>query len=147
MNQFKFLLIFFLSSISISSYSLTIGLAKTTSKYGEPLSVEIELYKLYEINYSDIKYRIVPRKEHGLISTSEALFENSKFGFYASNGIGWVTITSPHNVETSIIDFVIEITWPSGKTKRRYQIPVYGKKIPSPDESRKCEFRGSIKCD
>lgn len=143
----RYLIILLGIIISFTANAIAVGGINVHSKYGQPLILEIELFNIYDINHKDIQVRIVPKSEHGIKTTAEDKLKNISFGIYTSNGIGWISITSPEKIYGGPVDFIIEVKWPEGRTFRHYRASLIGLSGHEPIEENICPSNSIwIKC-
>lgn len=117
------------------------------SYYGEPLNLELELFNLYDIDFENLKVRVVPYLEHGIKGTMENKIESFSYGVYTSNGIGWVSITSSDAIYSGEINLIIEVVSSRGSFYRHYKQNLIGKPLINSGDEFICPSRGRwIKC-
>lgn len=135
----RFILASLISSLlSVNSYGLAIGNAKTVSRYGEPIALEIELYGMTGLDKKAVSYKIGSVYGDG----KKIDYKNAKFGLYSSGNIGWLTISIPEKSLFRKIKYDIEVTWPGGKMARSYSGQFLGV-IPS-DSTPQCHSKGTL---
>lgn len=125
MKLFFCIFAFLITIASSTSSALTVGISNPVSKIGDPFKAEVELYNIYDLRPSDISFRVISPK--GMSAKYKKLFDNISTGFYSSNGIGWISISSTEPVFDRSFIFSIEIVWPDGKATRTYSLRMRGK--------------------
>jgi hypothetical protein len=113
--------------IYMQASAITIGQMVAKSTYGNPLSLEIELYNLVPDDLNNIKFKIIDRKIHKMQGTIEGLISDISVGIFSSGTIGWLTITSPSIINVGNVNLVVEISWPGGRSVRHYDLLLIGK--------------------
>jgi hypothetical protein len=136
-NRAKILFIFMLSTFSLNSNAIVFGNAQTTSNYGESVTIQIEVFNLYNLKYSDIDFKLINviNKEK---SNKSYKIEIDK-SFIQSDGLGWITIVTKYPIYNGVLIFTLELDSDETKGKRRYELSFYGKEKNRPDKTCKIE--------
>lgn len=138
MKQILFISLIALCLSSANSFALAIGNAKTISRYGEPISLEVELYGVSGLDKKSISYKILSMYGDG----KKIDHKNAKFGFYSSGNIGWLTISFPVKSSFRNIAYDIEVSWPGGSMARSYSGKFLGSSVNK--DAPECHSNGTL---
>ncbi|MDX1801540.1 MAG: FimV/HubP family polar landmark protein, partial [Marinobacter sp.] len=114
--------------------ALGLGEVELQSYLNEPLNAEIALLKTEGVSPDNIIVELASEQSYKRLGLSRNFFlSNLKFNVTtAPNGQLVIDVTSREPVREPYLDFLIEVTWPSGRLMREYSVlvdpPVYAEK-------------------
>ncbi len=115
-------------------HALGLGDVKLQSYLNEPLDAEIALLKTEGVSPDNIIVELASEQSYKRLGLSRNFFLSKlKFNVTtAPSGQLVVDVTSREPVREPYLDFLIEVTWPSGRLMREYSVlvdpPVYAEK-------------------
>ena len=122
--------------------ALGLGEVELQSYLNEPLNAEIALLKTEGVSPDNIIVELASEQSYKRLGLSRNFFlSNLKFNVTtAPNGQLVIDVTSREPVREPYLDFLIEVTWPSGRLMREYSVlvdpPVYAEKSGLKDQVR-----------
>ena len=123
--------------VSTQVNALGLGDIKIKSALNEPLSAEIKLHQIRDLNPLQIRPRMANQDEFALAGLSQQrALSDIRFQVKVNpNGTGVILLTSREPVKEPFINFLVEVNWPSGRLVREYTLlldpPVFD---PSPTQ-------------
>ncbi|BBB29426.1 FimV/HubP family polar landmark protein [Neptunomonas japonica] len=140
--------------VSTQANALGLGDIKIKSALNEPLSAEIQLHQIRDLNPLQIRPRMADQDEFALAGLSQQrALSDIRFQVKVSpNGSGVILLTSREPVKEPFINFLVEVNWPSGRLVREYTLlldpPVFDpsptQKFVEPAVSSSVDTRSSI---
>lgn len=123
----KQVILFLLAIMSITSFkaaAIVFGNAKTLSKYGNSVVIEIEVFNLYDFQHKDIDIQLLNfRNKESKNKYVDVKFEQS---FIQSNGLGWITIVTKDKIYKGSLEFILSMKTDKNQAKRQYNLTFYG---------------------
>jgi hypothetical protein len=105
------------------SFSLGLGDLKVHSYLNEPLSAEIEINDIDDLILNSIVVELASPKDFILTGIPRPDYLTKiKFEIKKVNEKSIIHLFTTQVVKTSFIDFLIQVTWPDGKTIKNYTI-------------------------
>jgi pilus assembly protein FimV len=103
-----------------------LGLGELTLKsyLNEPLSAEVQLLEIGELDPTQIRVRLASREDFTRAGVERAYFLTSLKFEVVGDGPGGarLVITSPDPVREPYLDFLVEARWPTGRLLREYTV-------------------------
>lgn len=106
------------------AHALGLGEVELQSYLNEPLDADISLRNTEQVKAGDVYVKLAPPEVFKRVGVDRNFFlTNLKFEVRTSpDGQLVVNITSRQAVREPYLDFLIEVTWPSGKLLREYSL-------------------------
>ena len=130
LKLFKTGLAVMLALFTFNTSAAVIGNASIDGNYGKSITIEIELFNLYDNNARDVSIKITDLVN--VDKNSDTHNPKFKESFLKSSGLGWVTIVLEEPVYSGIISFTLEVVTTDSKAKRRYTLKPYGRALNRP---------------
>jgi len=104
--------------------ALGLGEANVESALNQPLSAEIELVNVRDLEQNEILTNLANRKEFLRAGVDRAFFlSDLRFAVVEkADGKPVIKITSSKVVREPFLNFLVEVTWPSGRLLREYSL-------------------------
>ncbi|WLQ15491.1 FimV/HubP family polar landmark protein [Hahella aquimaris] len=103
--------------------ALGLGEAKVYSSLNQPLNAEIELVSVRDLTESEILTNLASREAFQRANLDRVYFlSDLRFKVLFKDGKAYVRVTSSKPVREPYLNFLMEVTWPSGRLLREYAL-------------------------
>ncbi|MFP8968317.1 FimV/HubP family polar landmark protein [Pokkaliibacter sp. CJK22405] len=101
-----------------ASWALSLGEASLGSYIDQPLNAELPLNDVGSVDLSQMQVRLADRSA----TPASALLSSIRLQLMTRNGQAFIRATSLRPVDTTYLNFIVEVTWPQGSRAREYTL-------------------------